>query len=704
MRARYPDQEGLVERNGASIHYEIYENDGPTVFLMPTWQIIHSRHWKMQIPYLSRHYRVVTFDPVGNGRSDRHTDIARFRIEEVVADAVAVMDHTETASAVLAGLSYGGGLSILTAALHPDRIDGIVVISAAHFWSVEHPDRLPAFEAIEEPADNPEGWFKYNLDHWRRNWPDFIDFFFDKSASDPHSTKLFDDLQGWALETTGHQIATQSSAKTKLDPEEIEAKVRSIEVPTLVIHGSGDEIIPHQSSDVLTKMIANAEMVKLEGAGHISNARFPVKTNRLIKDFVDRVYAMRRPEAIWHIGQARDKRALYVSSPIGLGHARRDLAIADELRELHPDLHIDWLAQDPVTRVLQDNDESIHPASQQLANESAHIEAESGEHDLHAFQAIRDMDEILLANFMLFDDVVAEGQYDLVIGDESWEIDYHLHENPNIKKTAYAWMTDFVGWIPMESGGQREAFVAADYNAEMIGHIARYRRIRDKAVFVGNPDDIVDGTFGPGLPEIRGWTEHNYDFAGYVTGFDPSTLGDRAELRQELGYQTDQRICIVSVGGSGVGGSLIRRITEAYPAAKRLVPDLRMVVVTGPRIDPHSLPQVEGVEYRSYVDRLYRHLAVADLAIVQGGLTTTMELTAAKVPFIYVPLRNHFEQNHHVRARLDRYRAGRHMDYADISPDSLADAISVELASTVSYLDVETDGASRAAGLIGQLL
>ena len=156
MRARYPDEEGLVERSGASIHYEVYENDGPTVFLMPTWQIIHSRHWKMQIPYLSRHYRVVTFDAVGNGKSDRHTDAARFRVEEVVADAVAVMDHTETSSAVLAGLSYGGGLSILTAALHPDRIDGIVVIGAAHFWSVEHPDRLPAFAAFEEPTDKPE--------------------------------------------------------------------------------------------------------------------------------------------------------------------------------------------------------------------------------------------------------------------------------------------------------------------------------------------------------------------------------------------------------------------------------------------------------------------------------------------------------------------------------------------------------------------
>ena len=105
-------------------------------------------------------------------------------------------------------------------------------------------------------------------------------------------------------------------------------------------------------------------------------------------------------------GAGRPTRALYLSSPIGLGHARRDLAIAQELRRVHPDLQIDWLAQHPVTRVLEDAGERVHPASAWLASESAHIEYESGEHDLHAFQAIRRMDEILVNNFMVFHDVV----------------------------------------------------------------------------------------------------------------------------------------------------------------------------------------------------------------------------------------------------------------------------------------------------------
>jgi hypothetical protein len=82
-----------------------------------------------------------------------------------------------------------------------------------------------------------------------------------------------------------------------------------------------------------------------------------------------------------------------------------------------------------VTAVLGARGEQIHPASAFLANESRHIESESAEHDLHCFQAIRRMDEILLANFMIFHDLVLDEQYDLWIGDEAWELDYYLHES-----------------------------------------------------------------------------------------------------------------------------------------------------------------------------------------------------------------------------------------------------------------------------------
>jgi predicted glycosyltransferase len=396
------------------------------------------------------------------------------------------------------------------------------------------------------------------------------------------------------------------------------------------------------------------------------------------------------------------KRVLYVSSPIGLGHARRDVAIARELRELVDGVQVDWLAQDPVTRVLEAEGERIHPASRWLANESRHIESESAEHDLHCFQAWRRMDEILIANFMVFHDVVREQRYDLWVGDEAWELDYYLHENPGEKRAHYAWLTDFVGWLPMEDG--HEAYLTADYNAEMVEHVAGHPEVRDRALFVGNPEDIVPDRLGPDLPPIRDWTESNFDFAGYVSGFDPAELGDRERLRAELGYRPDEQVCIVTVGGSGVGEHLLRKVMAAYPEAKRQVPDLRMVVVAGPRVDRAALPDADGLEVRAYVHDLYRHLAACDLAVVQGGLTTAMELTANRRPFIYFPLKHHFEQNLHVRHRLERYGAGRCMSFEESEPADIAVAIVEEIGREVDYLPVETDGARRAAEQLAEML
>jgi predicted glycosyltransferase len=206
------------------------------------------------------------------------------------------------------------------------------------------------------------------------------------------------------------------------------------------------------------------------------------------------------------------------------------------------------------------------------------------------------------------------------------------------------------------------------------------------------------------LPLIREWTEQHFDFAGYVSGFDPDVLADREALRAELGYGEDECVCIVSVGGSGVGEHLLRRVIAAHPLAAAQVSGLRTIVVAGPRIDPRSLPSHDGLEVVGYVHNLYRHLAACDLAVVQGGLTTAMELTANRRPFIYFPLGHHFEQNFHVRHRLERYRAGRCMNINDAPPEAIAAAIAEEVGREVGYAPVETDGARRAAARIAEML
>ena len=155
-RARYPDDEGYVERDGVRIFYEVYGSGDPTLLLLPTWSIVHSRHWKMQIPYLARHCRVLTFDGRGNGRSDRPQGAEAYSVPEFAADALAVLDATSTERCIVAGVSCGALWGTLLAGDHPDRVDGAVFIGPAVPLAPSHRERK-IFD-FEELLETDEGW------------------------------------------------------------------------------------------------------------------------------------------------------------------------------------------------------------------------------------------------------------------------------------------------------------------------------------------------------------------------------------------------------------------------------------------------------------------------------------------------------------------------------------------------------------------
>ena len=682
------------------------------MLLLPTWSIIHSRFWKAQVPYLARHFRVVTFDGRGSGRSDRPTGAPAYADDEYADDTVAVHGRHRHRAGDLVGLSCGATWGIHVAAA-PSR-------HGCRAWS---PSARRAASAIAQPErershwdgdhDTTEGWAKYNRRYWLEgDYDDFLRFFFGQMFAEPHSTKQIEDCVGW-----GHEIDPATLVRHHRRP----AGLRGCRVPagrgpvrpgalpaswscTAARTASGPT---PSGSGWPSSPAARSSPSRAAGTGPRPATRWSI--NRLIKD-------VRRPRAARPAGHAdpldprpdrRPKRALYLSSPIGLGHARRDVAIAQELRRHHPDLQIDWLAQHPVTAVLEAAGERIHPASAWLASESAHIEDECAEHDLHAFQAIRRMDEILVNNFMVFHDVVESDHYDLVIGDEAWDVDYFLHENPELKRFAFAWMTDFVGWLPMPDGGdgggradrrlQRgddRAACPVPAAARPLDLRRRPRRRRARRASV------------PGCPTIREWTERRVRLRRLRHRVRPAELADREALRAELGYRPDERVCVVTVGGSGVGRAAAaprprRRAHRAPPASTTCA----SWSLPGPRIDPAVVPPpARASRSGRYVPQLYRHLAACDIAVVQGGLTTCMELTANRRPFVYVPLRHHFEQNFHVRHRLDRYGAGRCLPYDELDPDSPRRGDrSRSSTGPVDYRPVETGGAARAAGLLAEL-
>ncbi|HET8985720.1 MAG TPA: alpha/beta fold hydrolase [Trueperaceae bacterium] len=714
MRALDPVTSGFARVPGGDtpIHYEAFgdQNAARTVVFSPAGVYAHSRLWKMQVPYFARlGFRVVTYDCRGSGASGPSS--GPFTPALLAEDTLAVMDTLGVERAALVGMTRSLRWLGRIATEHPQRVTHLVSVGTfpgmnqtAPYTLTEATKRLEWFltesSAEEAIRDEPVTW---RADHMLHRYPAMTSWQATEDFPEPHSTKAIEDLTAWSRATTPATLVASCVDLTTGDDNRYLAQIRC---PTLILHGEEDAAIPVATARAVHEAIPHSKLVIFGGSGHVPVVRDAVRSNHVIHDFLDG-----RPQrgTTWQRAMARrEKKALFVSSPIGLGHSQRDVAVARELRALVPDLKIEWLAQHPVTRVLEANGETIHPASAMLAGESPHIESLMGaQHELNVFQAIREMDEILLANFHVFHDVAREGNYDLWVGDEAWEVDYYLHENPELKTAPFAWLTDFVGYLPMVGGPDgREAFVTADYNAEMIEQVARYRRVRDASLYIGDEPDIVPDSFGPDLPLIAEWVGDNFEHNGYIRYFDPAELGHRGEIRQRFGFQDGERVAVAAVGGTSVGASLLTRIVESFPAARDALPDLRLAVVCGPRIDPASLPQVAGVEYLGYVHNLYEMLTAADVALVQGGLSTTMELVGAGTPFLYFPLTNHFEQNRHVAHRLERYGVPTwaKVAFAKTGGDWLTDKLTRLLDAPPHYREVAPGGARRAAERLAALL
>jgi pimeloyl-ACP methyl ester carboxylesterase len=299
-RARYPDETGFIERDGVRVFWERYGTGPRTILLLPTWTIVHSRRWKLQIPFLARHWQVVTFDGRGNGRSDRPPEAAAYADTEFVADALAVMDATGVERAVVVGLSMGAGWGLRLAAEHPERAEALVLEGAA----VPIADPLPG--PRNPPADAEletyDGWGKYNFNYWRRDYSDFAEFFFGQFFSEAHSTKGIEDCVGWALETdpetliltdVAPYLATTAADPIAREPHLVARALASqVRCPALVIHGTDDHIVAPRHAAYLAEALG-ATFVQIDGGGHGPASRDPVRFNLLIRDFVRRLGAPR---------------------------------------------------------------------------------------------------------------------------------------------------------------------------------------------------------------------------------------------------------------------------------------------------------------------------------------------------------------------------------------------------------------------------
>jgi pimeloyl-ACP methyl ester carboxylesterase len=286
MRAVEPSQSGSVASlDGVRIAYEVFGAGEPTIVFLPSTPIVHSRQWKGQVPYFSRHHRVITFDGRGNGASDRPVEPEAYADPRIVDDINAVLDATDTKAGVLVGLCFDSvWRAILLAAAKPERVLGIVafapgvpLLSPPHPWYLEW--------SFEDVLPTDEGWAKLNRHYYRRDFPGFARFFFEQITSEPHSTKQIDDAVEWTVDGSVEAMIADGEVDHGHELASIEATCRAVRCPMLLVHGTEDRCQPISRSRRLAEL-TGAPLIEIEGANHMIPGRHPVLANLLIRDFV----------------------------------------------------------------------------------------------------------------------------------------------------------------------------------------------------------------------------------------------------------------------------------------------------------------------------------------------------------------------------------------------------------------------------------
>jgi hypothetical protein len=387
-------------------------------------------------------------------------------------------------------------------------------------------------------------------------------------------------------------------------------------------------------------------------------------------------------------------RVLYLSSAIGLGHLSKDLAITRELRLLLPEVQLLWLAGHPASEALADAGENVLPEAGRWrgGTEIAERTMRNGQLDLvrYVYRSFPSWAH----NMALIKGVVRRYGVDLVVGNEAWEVDVPLILRLLRMPVPFVLITDFVG-IDVVGSNLVDRLAAYPLNVLWSFDRTVYVGGKHSAIFIGELDDIPDKPLGWLLRSKREHAAATYDVVGHVVRFKPEDYADKAETRRRLGYD-DRPLIVCSVGGTSVGKGLLELCGDAFPLLRQRLPDVRMILVCGPRIPVESVRAPRGVELREYVPALFEHYACCDVAVGQCGASSTTELAALGTPFIYFPIAGHFEQEV-VAARLARYGVGRRMSLSETTPAGLAEAILGEYLRARTRRTFPVEGAHEAA-------
>lgn len=392
---------------------------------------------------------------------------------------------------------------------------------------------------------------------------------------------------------------------------------------------------------------------------------------------------------------------LFVSWQGGMGHVTRDLAIVKELRKIAPEINVSWIAHPQAAKFLLDSGEKLIPETKEVSDYNL-----VGAQILQNFR----LDLVKYAklssnpkqnNAKLLEKVQNKYQFDLIVGDEIYGPLVALAKG-NIKlNVPIIMIEDFIRYQSL-SKNPLMRIVAFSKNRLLSSSVEKTAS-QITHFFVGEWEDIPNKRFDIFLPHCRDFAKKHYEIIGYILRFDPKKYQNKKEIREKLGYGSEQLV-ICATGGTAAGKELLELCGKAYTILKKEISDLRMIFVCGELYgkEPPKLPP--DVELHRFLHNIYEHYAACDLAVVVGGGTTTIELTALKVPFIFFPIDNQFDQQIYVSNRILRHKAGIRMEYRKTTPEKMAVVIKDNIGKKPDTPKIPFNGAQKAAEIIAKRL
>ena len=395
------------------------------------------------------------------------------------------------------------------------------------------------------------------------------------------------------------------------------------------------------------------------------------------------------------------KHILFISWQGAIGHVTRDLAIVNEFHRITPDVEVSWVAHPLGAKLIQEAGEKLLPESELVGDYNLILAQATEKFGLNLLKYVQRYQESSKKNAQLVNQLLQKYDFDLIVGDEIYETLVAFAEGKIQLNCPVIMIEDFIGIQSMDGNfimrmgsylKNRKLVKATEKTSSTITHL-----------FVGEFEDIADRRYDFFLPNCRDFARKYYQFLGHIVRFDAAEYRDKTKIRTKLGYGNEPLV-ICATGGTGVGRELLELCGKAYPLLKKEIPDLHMVCVCGELLglDPPKLSP--EVELHRFIPNIYEHYAACDLAVVVGGGTTTIELTALGKPFIFFPLENQFDQQIYVSERIARHKAGIRMEYRQTTPEMLTQAILKNIGRKMEDKSIPFDGAKKAAEIINEYL